>query len=348
VQSADGTTIGWGFHSASSLIAVRMVSFQAKRPAEDWITSRIADAWALRRALFLDTDALRVVNAEGDFIPGLIVDLYGSSAVMSIHTRGIEALADRVASFLGELVPGVSVYLRRDEHYARIEGLTRESGYLVGSGNGTSIIREGGERFLVDFREGQKTGFYLDQRENRRIIASVSQGKTVLNLFSYTGAAAIRAAAGGASRVVSVESSARAIEMSRQNVGLNPGVRDDSLSWVQSDVFTFLENPGVHDVVVADPPPFARRRAELAGALTGYLTLFQRCLGVLSPGGIAFFFSCSGAVDRPTFRDVVTEAGRRSGRSVRLLRELHADSDHPVASTHAEGEYLKGWMIHAE
>jgi 23S rRNA (cytosine1962-C5)-methyltransferase len=325
-----------------------MVSFQARRPAEDWIGRRIADAWSLRKVLSLDSDALRVVNAEGDFIPGLIVDLYGSSAVVSVHTRGIEALVEPIAARLGELVPGVNVYLRRDEHYARVEGLVRQSGYLAGSGNGMSTIREGTVQFLVDFREGQKTGFYLDQRENRRIIASASRGRTVLNLFSYTGAVALEAAAAGASRVVSVESSARAIEMSRQNHELNPRLRECSLSWIQSDVFTFLEDPGVYDIVVADPPPFARRRAELAGALAGYLSLFQQCIRVLSPGGLAFFFSCSGAVDRPTFRDVVSEAGRRCGRNVRLLRELHADSDHPVASTHPEGEYLKGWMIHAD
>ncbi len=348
VRSADGATIGWGYHSPSSLIAVRMVSFQPDPPGEDWIGERIGSAWSLRKMLAIDSDAFRVVNAEGDFIPGLIVDLYGKTAVVSAHVRGIEAQAERISSRLCDLVPGAAVYLRRDEHYGRVEGLARASGYLAGTGDGTSLIREGTVRFLVDYREGQKTGFYLDQRENRRIMASVSAGKSVLNLFAYTGAVTLVAAARGASRVISVESSARAIEGARENLRLNPELRPEALTWIQADVFSFLESAEKHDVIVADPPPFARRRAELAGALQGYLSLFQQCLRLLTPGGLGFFYSCSGAVDRPTFRDVVVEAGRRAGRRVRLLRELHADADHPVASTHPEGEYLKGWMVHAE
>ena len=243
------------------------------------------------------------------------------SSLTSTRTRrlswhipaGIEALADPIASSLRGLFPEASVYLRRDEHYARVERLTRQSGYLAGNGDGTSIIREGPVRLLVDYREGQKTGFYLDQRENRRLIASASRGRSVLNLFSYTGAVALAAASAGAARVVSVESSQRALELARENVRLNPGLDAGLLSWIQADVFSFLESPGRHDLVVADPPPFARRRTELAGALQGYLGLFQQCLRILSPGGLAFFFSCSGAVDRPTFRDLVVEAARRAG-----------------------------------
>ena len=159
---------------------------------------------------------------------------------------------------------------------------------------------------------------------------------------------ALEAAAAGARRVVSVESSHRAVELAQENARLNPDLARCELEWVQADVFSYLENAESQDVVVADPPPFARRRAELSGALQGYLSLFQQCIRILAPGGFGFLFSCSGAVDRPMFRDVVVEAGRRAGRNVRLLQELHADLDHPVASTHPEGEYLKGWMVHAE
>jgi 23S rRNA (cytosine1962-C5)-methyltransferase len=242
----------------------------------------------------------------------------------------------------------VRIYFKRDEHYARIEGLSRASGFIVGSGEGSCVIREGAVRLIVDFQAGQKTGYYLDQRANRRLIARLSAGRKLLNLFAYTGAVALEAAAAGARRVVSVESSHRAIELAQENARLNPELERCGLEWVQADVFSFLENAESQEVVVADPPPFARRRAELSGALQGYLSLFQQCIRILAPGGLAFLFSCSGAVDRPMFRDVVVEAGRRAGRKVRLLQELHADLDHPVAATHPEGEYLKGWMVHAE
>lgn len=348
VLAADGTVIGWGFYSPGSLIAVRMVSFSPERPSEDWMERRLRAAKSLRDALHVDSDAVRVVNAEGDYLPGLIVDLYADTAVVSLHVRGIEGMVDRIVQCLREMLPSARIFLKRDEHYARIEKLSRPSGYLHGTGDGTCTIREGGVNLRVDYERGQKTGFYLDQRANRGAIALCSPGKTVLNLFSYSGAVALRAAAAGAARVVSVESSKKALEGGRDSVKLNPQLREDVLEWVPQDVFTFLEQPEKYDVVVADPPPFARRRSELEGALKGYLTLFQQCIRILSPGGLAFLFSCSGAVDRPTFQQVVVDAALRSGRSVRLLKELHADVDHPVAAAHPEGEYLKGWMVHAE
>lgn len=348
VRAADGADIGWGFYSPGSLIAVRMVSFSPERPAEDWIEGRLRAAKRLRDSLHLDSDAMRLVNAEGDYIPGLIVDLYSDTAVVSLHVRGIEGLVERIVQCLHQMLPSAAIFLKRDEHYARIEKLSRPSGYLLGSGDGTCTIREGGVRLRVDFERGQKTGFYLDQRANRNAIAQCCPGKTVLNLFSYSGAVALLAAAAGATRVVSVETSKKAIEAGRETVKLNPQIREDLLLWVQQDVFTFLENTESYDILVADPPPFARRRAELEGALKGYLTLFQQCIRILAPGGIAFLFSCSGAVDRSTFQQVVIEAALRSGRTVRLLKELHADVDHPIAAAHPEGEYLKGWMVNAQ
>ena len=348
VHAADGTALGWGLYSPASLIAVRMVSFEAEMPPGDWIERRIRAAKALRDALRIDSDAMRLVNSEGDFLPGLVVDLYSDTAVISAHSLGIEEKTDRIVACLSGMLPGARIYLKRDEHYARIEKLGLASGYLQGSGEGTSVVREGEVRLLVDYARGQKTGFYLDQRENRTIIANCSAGRSVLNLFSYTGAVALRAAAAGAQRVVSVESSKKALETSRESVALNARLHGEVFEWIQEDVFTYLESCGTYDIIVADPPPFARRRVELQGALKGYLSLFQQCLHLLSPGGCAFLFSCSAAVDRPTFQNVVVEAALRSGRTVRLVRELHADVDHPVASTHPEGEYLKGWMVHAQ
>ena len=348
VVAHDGSHLGWGFFSPRSLIAVRMVSFDEQMPADGWIEDRIRSACQLRRSVPLDTDSMRLVNSEGDHVPGLVADLLGDTVVLTLHVKGMEILVDRVADCMRELFPGLRVFLKRDPHYAAIEGLSRPDGYLRGEGDGTSVVREGNVRFSVDYAQGQKTGFYLDQRENRRICAACSQGRSVLNLFSYSGAFGLLAAAAGARAVVSVESSRKAVELSQRNVELNPGIPSGSLQWVREDVFRFLDNPGRYDVAVADPPPFARKRSEVQGAIRGYTRLFQSVIQCLSPGGLAFLFSCSGAIDRLAFRRIVSEASTRSGRRTRLLRELHADVDHPVAPSHPEGEYLKGWLLNAE
>lgn len=348
VRSADGQVIGWGQHSPESLIAVRMVSYSEEQPAEDWIEKRIRAAWELRASLGIDSDALRLVNAEGDFLPGLVIDLYADTAVVCPHTRGVEAGLPRIVDCLRSIQSGINIYVRRDEHFARVEKLGTVSGYVHGAGDGSTVIREADVRIKVDFAHGQKTGYYLDQRGNRGLISRSCRGKAVLNLFSYSGAVALRAAAAGASRVTSVDSSRSALDLAAASVELSPTLRSTVFEWVQADVFTFLESPPACDVIVADPPPFARRRVERDGALKGYLSLFQQCLRVLSPGGMAFLFSCSGAVDRQMFQQCVAEAALRSGRSARLLKELHADVDHPIAASHPEGEYLKGWMVHVQ
>jgi 23S rRNA (cytosine1962-C5)-methyltransferase len=260
----------------------------------------------------------------------------------------MEPLAQRMVECLTGLFPGVNVYLKRDEHHARVEGLSLASGYLAGSGDGRTVITEGGVKAVVDFARGQKTGFYLDQRANRTACASVAAGRSVLNLFAYTGAFSLRAAGAGAVRVVSVESSQHALEQAEESVRLNPDLSPAMFEWVHADVFDHLARGERFDLIIADPPPFARRRMEVEGALRGYLTLNLQALHCLAPGGILFTFSCSGAVDRQMFRQVLEEAALRSGRRVRMLRELHADVDHPVAAGHPEGEYLKGWMVHAD
>jgi len=348
VEASDGSVVGWGFPSPESLIAVRLVSFGPEAPPADWLERRLQAAVGMRTRLALDSDAARLVNAEGDFIPGLIADRYADTIVLTVHARGVEPLIPRIAECLAGLVPGARIYLKRDEHHARVEGLALPSGYLAGSGDGRVVITEGGVRMVVDVARGQKTGFYLDQRANRTACASVAAGRSILNLFAYTGAFSLRAAAAGSVRVVSVESSKHALEQAAEGVRLNPGLAAETFAWVQDDVFDHLAHAERYDLVVADPPPFARRRMDVDGALRGYLTLNQQALRCLSPEGILFTFSCSGAVDRQMFRQVVEEAALRSGRRVRLLRELHADADHPVAAGHPEGEYLKGWMLHAD
>jgi 23S rRNA (cytosine1962-C5)-methyltransferase len=348
VVCADGSTLGWGYYSPGSLIAVRLVELGEGKPPADWLERRMRSARDLRASLRVDSDAYRLVNAEGDFIPGLVVDIYAGTAVVSVHTRGMEAETGRIAACLGELHPGVRVYLKRDEHFARVEKLGLPSGYLAGEGDGTSVITEGGTRILVDFAHGQKTGFYLDQRENRMRAAGSSRGKTMLNLFSYTGGFALQAVRAGAIRVVSVESSRPAIETAQASVALNPGLDPSLFEWRQADVFDAIAVEEEYDLLICDPPPFARRRSDLEAALKGYLSLNQQALRLLAAGGQLHTFSCSGAVDRDTFRQVLSEAALRSGRRVRFLAELHAGADHPVAAVHPEGEYLKGWVLHAE
>jgi 23S rRNA (cytosine1962-C5)-methyltransferase len=348
VYAASGEVLGWGLHSLDSLISVRMVGFAPHEPPADWLEQRVESAVRLRERLGIDSDAVRLVNAEGDSIPGLVVDRYADTVVVSAHVRGIEALLDRVTAALVRLFPGIRVYVKRDEHFARVEHLGHASGYSVGAGDGTAVITEGGTRLIVDVAQGQKTGYYLDQRANRTLACSFADGRSLLNLFAYTGACSIRAAAAGARRVVSVESSRRAVDLAEQSARLPGNERSSACEWVRGDVLEALTTEDRWDVVVADPPPFARRRADVEAASRAYVSLFERCLGVLAPGGLGFFFSCSGAVDRPGFQHIVSEAALRSGRRARLLRELHADVDHPVAASHPEGEYLKGWMVHVE
>jgi 23S rRNA (cytosine1962-C5)-methyltransferase len=346
VLGSDGAVLGWGFHSSGSLIAVRMVSFESGSPPKNWIRERISAAFRLRGSFSIDSNAYRLVNAEGDFLPGLVIDVFSGTAVLSINVRGFEELVEEIIGGLGDVLPGVKVYLKRDEHFARVEDLRLESGYLSGNGDGTEVIRESGLSFLVDFAHGQKTGFYLDQRENRRIMAAYAAGRSVLNLYSYTGGFALHAARSGARRVISVDSSASAVELCSSNAALTPSINASVLEARKADVPDYLKTAEMSGLIIADPPPFARRRSEREGALSGYLGLNQRVLSLVEPGGYVLSFSCSGAVTREDFRQLLSEAALRAGRTARFIKELGADVDHPVSTAHPEGEYLKGWLIH--
>lgn len=348
LQDAAGEVLAWGFYSRHSLIAMRLVGFGAEPPPAGWLGERLAAAARLRRSLGLDTDAYRLVNAEGDGLPGLVVDVYGRTVVLRPLVRGMERLLPQLREAVSALLPGCALFLKRDERAARVEELAVPSGYLEGSGDGRETIREGALRFVVDFQRGQKTGFYLDQRDNRLLAGRLARGRRVLNLFGYTGAFALHALAGGAVEAVSVESSAGALAAARQSAALNPTLDAGRLSWVEGDAFAYLEEErarGSFDLVVLDPPPFARRRSEAAGALRGYGRLNRRAMELIAPEGLLFTFSCSGAVGREDFTGVIAEAARLAGREVQLLQPLPAASDHPVAALHPEGEYLKGWLL---
>ena len=347
VVSRDGGTLAWGFYSQSSQIAVRIICYGAQMPEEDWIERRLRAARELRDRLDIDSDAYRLVNAEGDRLPGLVVDIYRRTAVIRPLIRGMEGALERVVSVLNTLYPGSSFFLKRDERIARIEGLARPTGYLRGEGGGVEEIREHGLNYLVDFARGQKTGFYLDQRDNRRLMIPLSKGKRVLNLFAYTGSFSLAAASGGAAEVDAVESSPLALEYARRNCLLNPGLASCRFAWYQEDAFGFLERCGSYDLVVCDPPPFARNRSQLEGALRGYRQLNRLALSRLNPGGMLMSFSCSQAVTAERLREVMAEAAVQAGREVRVLKQLQAAPDHPYALQHPEGEYLKGWLLYA-
>jgi 23S rRNA (cytosine1962-C5)-methyltransferase len=350
VTDAEGRVLAWGWYSPASLIAVRVVSWQREPPPEDWLERRLGEAAALRRGLGLDSDAFRLVNAEGDFLPGLVVDVYRRTTVIRPLVRGLEAVMDRLTGRLSALFPENAIYLKRDEKAARLEGLALPTGYLRGSGDGRQRIREGELELEVDLERGQKTGFYLDQRDSRLLVRRLAAGRRVLNLFAYTGAFALQAAAGGALRAVSVESSRPALELGRASAALNPRLDPDRLEWIEGDAFRWLaEQPAGQsfELAVVDPPPFARRRSDLPGALKAYTELNRLVLSRLAPGGLLLSFSCSSAVTGQQFSEMLREAARQAGRAAQFLQPLAASADHPVAQEHPEGEYLKGWLLAA-
>jgi 23S rRNA (cytosine1962-C5)-methyltransferase len=347
LEDGTGGTLGWGFYSPRSLIAFRLVSSGPERPGTGWILRRLEAALELRRALGVPWEAFRVANAEGDRLPGLIVDLYHRTLVVRPSIRGMEAALPEVQSALGQLFPEHALFLKRDERAGRLEGLRLASGYLSGSGEGREVIGEGDLRFVVDMARGQKTGFYLDQRENRLLARRLAAGRRVLNLFAYTGSFSLQAAAGGAREVLSVESSPLAVETARESARLNPSLPQQRLQWLQADAFAFLkegQGAGEFDLVVLDPPPFARRRSEVPGALRGYSQLNRQAIKRISPGGFLMSFSCSGAVSREEFTHALHEGARQAERELQLLQPLQAAPDHPVLLGHPEGEYLKGWL----
>ncbi len=346
IRSEDNIAIGYGFYSPNSLIAVRMVRFGSGRPDDMWVDEKIKAAVKLRRQMHINSNGFRLINSEGDFFPGLIVDVYNSTAVIKVQIRGIERIIGSIVSAVKEYLPVKCVYLKRDEKAARVEKLELEGGYLSGTGDGRAIIEENGLSFIVDISRGQKTGFYLDQRENRFITEVISEKKNVLNLFSYTGGFALFASKGNASGVCSVENSSYAVELSEENEKLNRGKLKGTLEWKRGDVFEFLKSCGTFDIIVLDPPPFARKKQEVPGALRGYGTLHELAFARLKKEGFLLTFSCSGSITGKMFKDMLLRSALVSGRDVQLVSELHAAKDHPVSLFHPEGEYLKGWLVY--
>lgn len=350
VLSHEGETIGVGHYQIGS-IAVRMLEFGCDTLPEDFFTTRLAEAYRLRQSLGLmrpDNDCMRLVHGEGDFLPGLVVDLYGPTAVMQAHSPGMHFCRNEVARALSEL-PGIrSVYYKSDTTLPYKAHLDPVNDYLLGNYDGC-IATENGLQFNIDWLRGQKTGFFVDQRDNRALLEHYSRDREVLNMFCYTGGFSVYAMRGGAAKVDSVDSSAKAVALTDANIELNfPG--DERHRSFAVDAFRFLGDmePGSYDLIVLDPPAFAKHRGALKNGLLGYRKLNAKAFEKIRPGGIIFTFSCSQVVTREMFRLAVFSAAAQSGRKVRILHQLTQPADHPINIYHPEGEYLKGLVLYVE
>ena len=354
VYTHNGDFIARGHYQIGS-IAVRVLTFEREEIDQTWWERRIAVAYDIRRALGLasaaDTDCYRLVHGEGDSLPGLVVDIYGSAAVIQCHSVGMYrsrmSVAEALRTVLGSRL--TAIYDKSSQTVPYKAGLNAIDGYLFGHSDCRShTVTENGLKFKVNWEEGQKTGFFLDQRENRALLRRYAAGRTVLNTFCYTGGFSVGAMAGGALQVCSVDSSERAVQLADENMRLNFGdaVRHEA---VAADAVEYLKHiGGIYDLIILDPPAFAKHHKVLGNALQGYKRINARAIAQIKSGGILFTFSCSQAVSKELFRTTVFSAAAIAGRNVRILHQLTQPADHPINIYHPEGEYLKGLVLHVE
>ena len=341
-------------HFQVGSIAVRVLSFRQETIDHAFWVRRLEVAKDLRRALGLignpQNNTYRLVHGEGDNLPGLIIDVYDHTAVMQAHSAGMHVYRMEIADALSEVMGDViqNIYYKSETTLPfKADLLATENGFIKG-GSPENIAMENGLKFHVDWLKGQKTGFFVDQRENRHLLEHYAKGRNVLNMFCYTGGFSFYAMRGGANLVHSVDSSAKAIDLTNENVELNfPG--DARHQAFAEDAFKFLDRMGdQYDLIILDPPAFAKHRDALRNALRGYTKLNAKAFEKIRPGGILFTFSCSQVVNKQDFRNAVFTPAAQSGRSVRILHQLTQPGDHPVNIYHPEGEYLKGLVLYVE
>ena len=340
-------------HFQIGSIAVRVLTFCQEEINREFWKRRLAVALDMRRSLGLvdnpENNTYRLVHGEGDNLPGLIIDVYGGTAVMQAHSAGMHVYRMEIADALSEVIGDIvkHIYYKSETTLPYKADLGPENGFIKG-GSPENVALENGLKFHVDWLKGQKTGFFVDQRENRHLLERYSKGRNVLNMFCYTGGFSFYAMRGGANLVHSVDSSAKAIDLTNQNVELNfPG--DNRHQAFAEDAFKYLDRMGdQYDLIILDPPAFAKHRDALRNALRGYSKLNAKAFEKIKPGGILFTFSCSQVVDKKDFRNAVFTAAAQSGRSVRILHQLTQPGDHPVNIYHPEGEYLKGLVLYVE
>lgn len=340
-------------HVQVGSIAVRVLTFTDEPIDLEFWRRRIATAYHLRRSIGLAgnpvNDTYRLVHGEGDSLPGLIIDIYGDTAVMQAHSVGMHVNRTIIAQVLKETL-GESlnnIYYKSDTTLPYKADINKDNGYLLG-GNASNISTEYGLKFHIDWLRGQKTGFFVDQRENRKLLEQYAKGRKLLNMFCYTGGFSIYALRGGAQFVHSVDSSAKAIDLTNANVAIN--FPDDTRHAAYAeDAFDYLERMGNnYDLIILDPPAFAKHRDSLRNALIGYRRLNAKAIEKIQPGGILFTFSCSQVVSKEHFRTAVFTAAAIAKRNVRILHQLTQPADHPVNIYHPEGEYLKGLVLYVE
>ena len=352
VCANKGRILGFGHFSPNTSIAVRMLSFEEEYDEDSWWIERIANAVEVRKNLALldaDNSICRLIHAEGDGMSGLIIDYYDRVAVIQTHSLGMHFNLNRIVDGLKRALPNLEAVYNKSAKVLRKHGEERvDDGFIFGHLPASWRPVERGRRFYIDLEHGQKTGFFIDQRENRSLLQSMARGKRVLNVFSYTGGFSIAAMQGGAQHVASLDSSRRALDLAEEAVHLNeyPISMHES---IEADALAFLKN-GVsdYDIVVLDPPAFAKSASARHAAVQGYKRINQRALETIKPGGMLFTFSCSQAVDDRLFTHTVIAAAIQAKRNVRILHRLHQPPDHPVSAFHPEGSYLKGLVLRVD
>ena len=355
VYTKAGDFIARGHYQIGS-IAVRVLTFEKdEKIDQEWWNKRIAIAHDVRRSLSLTenkkTNCYRLIHGEGDSLPGLVVDIYDTTAVVQCHSVGMYlsrmAIAEAVRNTYGERI--TAIYDKSSQTVPFKAGLNAVDGYIWGSSDHKShVVYENGEKFLVNWEEGQKTGFFLDQRQNRELVKHYAKGRTVLNTFCYTGGFSVYAASGGALEVCSVDASERAVKLAEENMRLNFGPEYKHEA-VAADAVEYIKQIGnKYDLIILDPPAFAKHHKVLGNAMQGYKRINARALSQIKSGGILFTFSCSQAVSKELFRTTVFSAAAIAGRKVRILHQLTQPADHPINIYHPEGEYLKGLVLYVE
>ena len=353
VFTSDGDYIATGHWQVGS-IAVRVLTFDDEPVDATFWQRRLRAALEVRQAIGVAAEpannTYRLVHGEGDHLPGLVVDIYGATAVVQAHSVGMHCCRHEIAAALKEVMGDrlSHIFYKSETTLPFKADLGQENGFLLG-GDTDDVAVENGLRFHIDWLRGQKTGFFVDQRDNRSLLEHYSKGHDVLNMFCYTGGFSVYAMRGGARLVHSVDSSAKAVDLVNANVELNfPGdARHEAFA---EDAFRYLQQmpDGAYDLIILDPPAFAKHKDALRNALKGYTRLNLRAFEKIRPGGILFTFSCSQAVSKDQFRMAVFTAAAQSGRRVRILHQLHQPADHPVNIYHPEGEYLKGLVLYVE
>lgn len=347
-------------HFQIGSIAVRVLSFHDVKIDDKFWESRLRAAFQVRQAigvireestgvgLFPNT-TYRLVHGEGDNLPGLIIDIYGKTAVMQAHSVGMHVCREEIAKALVKVMGDKldSIYYKSETTLPYKADLGQENGFIYGDTD-NNIAIENGLKFHIDWLKGQKTGFFIDQRENRSLLEYYAKGRSVLNMFCYTGGFSVYAMRGGAEVVHSVDSSAKAIELTNKNIELNFPI-DSRHEAICEDAFKYLDdNDGKYDLIILDPPAFAKHRNALKNGLRGYTRLNVKGFEKIKPGGILFTFSCSQVVTKDNFRQAVFTAAAQAGRKVRILHQIHQPADHPINIYHPEGEYLKGLVLYVE